>query len=113
MSRIGAFAFSLFLAFGAVVAPASAMQTETNVQRVSFADLNLNSQAGATVMISRIHNAARIACGDRHGVMTLAERRAIRTCRTTAEQNAVAELNHPTVTAMYYGREPTVIFASN
>ena len=112
MSRIAAFAFSMFLGFGALVAPASAAQHQT-MQTVSYADLDLDDEAGATRMIMRIDHAARSVCGDRSGTMTLAERRAIRACRTESEQRAVTDLNHPVVTAMYFGRAPTIIVANN
>lgn len=100
----------IFSAFAA--APASAATSGVRTETVRYADLNLNSQAGAHAMLSRIDYAARRACFSMTGPMPLTSRAAIRACRTDAMANAVDTLNAPMVSAMYYGREPNIIVAS-
>ncbi|HEU5482882.1 MAG TPA: UrcA family protein [Sphingomicrobium sp.] len=55
-------AFGALLAASALVVPTVSQAAETNSIRVSYADLNLASQAGATVLENRIESAARIVC---------------------------------------------------
>ena len=54
-----------FLAVGAAISPASAQSTPEAVS-ISYADLNLASDAGRTAFDNRIAYAARQVCGDYH-----------------------------------------------
>lgn len=105
-------AFAACLMFSAIAAaPASA--STSRAQTISHADLNLNNSAGAQAMLGRIDHASRVVCGARSGPMTLVERQMTRACITERSTRAVTRLDNPTVTAMYYHREPTIVVASN
>jgi UrcA family protein len=106
-------ALAACVTFGLMAAaPASAAQFEPNSQRVSFADLNLDNEAGAQAMLRRIDRAAHMVCDDRAGARLLSDRRIARQCVAETKRNAVSELNHPMVSALFYGREPNIIVAS-
>lgn len=108
MSRltIAALVSALALTAGA---PALAQHNQVDRQVVEYADLNTNSAEGADTLIRRIRGAAADVCGDRTGPMTLQERDAVRSCEAISASDAVQQVNHPLVTARYYGYEPQVI----
>jgi UrcA family protein len=76
--------------------------------RVEYADLNLNSEAGAEVMLRRLNRAAASVCGDSYGRRPIEAREAVRACMSDAVERAVSALDHPTVTALYRGRDLTI-----
>jgi UrcA family protein len=59
---------------------------------LSYAELNLNSDAGAQVLERRIRYAARQACGFRRGPMDLYERAEIRRCMRDAIAQGTSEV---------------------
>jgi UrcA family protein len=69
--------------------------------RVSYADLNLQSPAGAQTMYARLENAARHVCDDRAGIRPVIELRALHACVAAALNHAVADLDQPLVTSLY------------
>lgn len=71
-------------------------RTET----VKFSDLNLSSQAGAEVLYSRIHAAARRVCEQPSGWMLTAAT----PCMKKAESEAIAKVNAPLLTGYYEKR---------
>ena len=73
---------------------------QTVSMRVSTADLNLESQAGAQVMLHRIHYAASIVCGFRADDSVLAMSRTYRRCMDDATERAVGKLDNPIVSAL-------------
>ncbi len=100
-------------AFGLMaLAPAAAADLERAPQRIAFAELDLNDQAGARTMLGRIEFAANSACGERAGPMTLAERGAIRSCVRQKTERAVSDVNNVNLTALYYQRRPNISVAS-
>ncbi|MBX3511444.1 MAG: UrcA family protein [Hyphomonadaceae bacterium] len=108
MSRtITAIACASLLALGAA-APAMA-QVESESRVVRFGDLNLKNPHDAGALVNRIESASRQVCDNTGGAQSLAERRHVRPCRTDAEQRAVYDVNHPMVTAEYYGVRPQVV----
>jgi UrcA family protein len=88
--------------------PAFADELDRADQRIEYQDLNLNSEQGAGAMLGRIEVAAAVVCGDRAGPMPLAQYFAIQQCMDEKVQGAVADVNHPTLTGIYYGRRPNV-----
>jgi len=70
---------------------------------VKYADLNLGTTAGATVLYQRIRAAADQVCGD-HGTRDLARLTAANACAAHAVARAVAALNSPALTGIYEAR---------
>jgi UrcA family protein len=92
-------------AFGLLAfSPASAATIERTSQRVSYADLNLDHQAGAEVMLHRIRSAAETVCGDRFGRMSLLEHARIRACFRAAMNKGVSDVGSPVLAALFYDR---------
>lgn len=68
-------------------------------QVVSFADLNLDTEADAATLLRRIESAARNVCGlDRVTVLPLALQYELQVCATEATARAVNEVNAPLLT---------------
>lgn len=81
--------------------PAIAQQVRSQVVR--YGDLNLDNPQGARVLVNRIVTASGNVCDDRSGPRPLAETGDVRECAITAQENAVSDVDHPMVTAEYYG----------
>ena len=75
---------------------------------VSYGDLNLRSEAGALILLSRLSRATDIVCGGRPGYGQMAARaRAWRQCREQSLSEAVVSVGAPVVSRLYaevYGR---------
>lgn len=92
-------------AFGVMaLSPASAATIERTSQRVSYADLNLDHQVGAEVMLYRIRSAAHAVCGDSFGRMSLREHARIRACSRAAMNKGVSDVGSPVLTELFYDR---------
>jgi UrcA family protein len=83
--------------------PAVAQEVQPRERVVTYSDLNLDNASGAHVMVRRIENASRQVCGDRSGPRSLSENGSVHACRVDSAENAVTDLDHPMVTAEYYG----------
>lgn len=106
-------AFASALAIGlAAASPASAATNDRLAQRVSYADLNLDNRAGAEVMINRIERAVGRVCGRRNGTIPLSFRVRIGRCMEEETADALTDLGHAGVSALYYNRNPAVIIAA-
>ena len=83
--------------------------------RFIYADLNLNTQAGAAVLYQRIHNAAQQVCGD-VGSRELAQAAAAKACVDRAIVASVHSVNNPHQLTSEYntraGTEKPINFAS-
>jgi UrcA family protein len=81
---------------------------------VSYADLNLSTEAGAKVMLRRITNAARDICGSEPPRKEFDTYHLYGACLKTVTDRAVAKLNSPLVTALNSGDDDkiAVILAS-
>lgn len=108
MQRSLTFACAAALAFCAMALAPAAAATETPSTQIAFADLDLNREAGAAVMLGRIERAAQAACGHRTGLMPLRERMALRTCVRSESEDAVRDVGNATLTALLYNRRPRV-----
>ena len=97
-------AFAALAVAGALVVPTVSQASDLNSVRVSYADLNLASESGASVLERRINFAARVVCGyeeaRQYDVVV-----ATKACRTGAVEGArpayeaaVSAARHGTVT---------------
>jgi UrcA family protein len=91
------------LAYTIDSAPVSAASPEytTLSVKVSFADLDLSTNAGAATLYKRIQIAANQVCGsynERRGMKFYQD---WKTCRSQAVANAVAKVDRPTLTAVH------------
>jgi UrcA family protein len=79
---------------------ADAMANDVPVRTVRYADLNLNTDAGAAILFKRIHNAAEQVCGDA-GSRRLGEAAAAKACIDKAMLQTVKAVNSPKLTNEY------------
>lgn len=89
----------------ALAAPAFAQDETTRPQErvVTYGELNLNSAAGADVLVRRIEQASAQVCGQHDGRTNTRQSMINRACEVETAENGVADVNHPVVTARYYG----------
>jgi UrcA family protein len=88
----------------------SAHAGDDRSETVKFADLNVDTQAGAETLYGRIHAAARRVCELPAGEMA-----GVRRCMNKAESEAIGKVNSPLLTAFYQqktGNKPQTITAS-
>jgi len=104
---------ALGLAGAAHAAPPVEAPDGTVSVAVSYADLDINREAGAQIVLNRINNAATEVCG-RESQKTTLDRSALqRTCQRATVDGAVGRLNNPVVAALNSGhRQPTTLLAS-
>jgi UrcA family protein len=105
---ISGFTFRTFALVSALAvlgaSPALADETVRSV-KVSYADLDLNTQAGAATLYGRIRAAAKQVCGPdewAYGHSTF------KRCFNQALGNAVAKVNNPQLTALHQGKSPAM-----
>ena len=84
----------------ASVAPAHESADAPAHMTVSYADLNLNSDAGIAVLYKRLRHAARQVCGDMDPT-SLARGLETMKCINNAMSQAVAQVNSPLLTSLY------------
>jgi len=75
---------------------------------VKYADLNLNSEAGAAVLYQRIRSAAAQVCGT-FGVRDLSAQAAAKACQARAIGEAVATVHAPALTQVYEGKTAVAV----
>jgi UrcA family protein len=95
----------LAIALAVVTQPTLADQNEVLTRQitVSYADLNLQSEAGARALLRRLHTAATRACRRSPDNLAYWQQPAISSsCRAEALRIAVATIDRPTVTAAYH-----------
>jgi UrcA family protein len=90
-------------AMAATPALADTSQDQAPSVRVTYGDLDLSSEHGAHVLLSRLNNAARNVCGGGALAVSrnLSERAAFNACREQALGEAVASAHQPLVTELY------------
>jgi UrcA family protein len=69
--------------------------------KVSYADLDINKPRGLEVLYSRIQRAARSVCDYDYSIKELARGRHAKACYETAMDDAVRQINRPTLTAFH------------
>jgi UrcA family protein len=97
LTAIAAFA-AVAISAGAFAAPAAAESDVVSV-KVSLADVDMGSPAGAQVALRRIHAAAGQICGEESGDR-LTGHAQYRACLDQITDRAVARLGSPMVTAL-------------
>jgi UrcA family protein len=99
MKKTFAFAAAALLA-GSLAGMAQATTPVRNVhqQVVSYADLNLESEADAAILLSRIESAARKVCGYYLSPVPIELQSNLRTCAKEATARAVVDVNAPLLT---------------
>ena len=75
--------------------------------RVPYADLNLQSPAGARTMLARLTTASHSACGSEPTITDLGRSELYRGCVSGTLDRAVRSLGAPLVTAAYDGASQT------
>jgi UrcA family protein len=100
------FAFCVFQAS----AHADALETSSTQRRfeISYADLNLNNEQDARVMLARIEHAAKKACGGHASFSSITGglEASFYECRDKAIRQAVESLSAPLVTRLYREASP-------
>ena len=96
---IGATMLTATIVAGATPAFATAPQDQVTI-RVSVADLNMTSEAGAREALARIRHAAKEICGDPRVSGWVTEQFEQRSCVADSVARAVATANQPTLTAL-------------
>jgi|SRR6185312_955427 len=77
--------------------------------RVSVADLNMTSEAGARAALARIRHAAREICGDSDNIVSLSEQMRLRSCLSGTIERAVASMNSPALLAVSQSHHVTTV----
>jgi UrcA family protein len=113
IATIAALAALGFATSGHAASPAVS-DPDTVTVKVNIADLNLSSQAGASTVLRRIHEAADQICGGAPSIKDLVAFSAYKSCVTSVTDRTVASLDNPYVTAMNGGaRKSSTVLASN
>ena len=68
---------------------------------VSYAELDINKPRGLEVLYSRIERAAKSVCNFEDSPRQLAQMRQAKACYRTAVDDAVRQINRPTLTALH------------
>ena len=69
--------------------------------KVSYAELDINKPQGLQALYGRIERAAKIVCGHDHTLQELSRGRHATACYKTAIDDAVRQINRPTLTAYH------------
>jgi len=99
--------------FGLAAAPAlSAPDPDQITVRVKVGDLNLDTDTGARVALSRIRNASFVICGERPALQEIKAGMLHRECMSRTVGQAVAMANKPVLTALAGGTGQTAVLAA-
>jgi len=101
---IAAFAIAAS-AFGPAAAIAAETDGHTLFQRVSYKDLDLNSETGARTLYKRIRSAAETVCAPYNGRQLVQYMNQV-ACVTSSFERAVRQVNRPMLTRYYLTRHP-------
>jgi UrcA family protein len=101
-SIISVIAASVFMLSWAAYSPEARAADETviGVEKVSYGDLNLATEAGAAVLYRRLRRAAALACSPR-GSLAEVVKAGWRACYAKAMNSAVSSVNKPMLTALH------------
>jgi len=92
------------LLFGSLAATAHATTTVANnvaYEVVSYADLNLENEADAAILLQRVKAAAHRVCTADVELLPLSFGQAVRRCANDATARAMAEVNDRTTVVAY------------
>ena len=103
------------LALTATAAPANPLNSSSKIDlktTLSYTDLDIRQEPGASILLGRIASAAMELCGPAIGRFGPVS--SFHTCVNDAIAHAVTDVNSPMVTDLYRGQaEMTVIAKSN
>ena len=91
----------------ALTTPAMAGDSEPLTKVVSYADLNMNAEAGVRTLYGRLRMAARQVCAPFRGGNSLRERTNYSECFSPALASSVAKVDEPALTAYHLSRTDT------
>jgi UrcA family protein len=86
---------------------------KTKQMTISFGDLNVHSEVGAGVLLSRLRMAARTVCGPEPMFLDLSGRHFYDACRKSALDDAVAVVGSPKLNEAYRGNSDSTRTARN
>jgi UrcA family protein len=99
---------SVIVALFAATVFTPAVQAETGMTRksvrVSYADLDISTAAGARTLHYRLTAATRQVCGPRPTMLQLAAKGRYKACLDEAMSNAVAQIDSPAMAARLTGQ---------
>jgi UrcA family protein len=98
-----AFVSAMVLGGAAQAGPAISPDPEIATAKVSLADLDLRSEAGAAVGLRRIEMASEKVCGGQPDVRLIQRQASYKACVAVTMDRAVTSLGSPRVTALYTG----------
>jgi UrcA family protein len=107
MSRVNGIALAAVMAFGGLASSASADSIIRRDVQVSYSDLNLSTEAGASTLLHRIDLAGREACGGSpfldpmYKFMPDTVASAFNKCHHAAVAKAVAAVGSPILAQVY------------
>jgi UrcA family protein len=104
----------LALTIGSSASTAFAAQPDGQVSiKVSTADLNLASDAGARAALVRIRHAAKEICGGGDAEPSLVQQMQFYSCVNSSVERTVAAINLPTLTAVSEGHHVTAMASAH
>lgn len=109
IAAVAAFALAA-PAFAQSAPGSSAIQMQSI--KVSFDDLDISRDAGASELLARIERAANRICGERPDLRQMATRLRHQACIGSAVSGAVAHVNSPRLTAFHSDGAKPVRLAS-
>jgi len=101
---LAALAAVTLIAGPALAAPAQANDEAPRRAAVSYADLNLNTETGKTILVARIQRAAEAVCGPEPDSRDLARQAPYQRCMKQSVEAAVAAI--PSASQMAGGAKP-------
>ena len=100
-------AFAALAALGAAALPALAADPDQVTVKVKVGDLNLDTEGGARLALSRIQNASHFICGEEPSARDFQQTMLYRACMRHTVGQAVAMANKPVLTAVAGTTGPT------
>src|SRR5262245_65647224 len=85
---------------------------DTRSVRVHYSDLNLDTEAGASALYSRLTRAVKDVCGNEEEIIDISQLKDIETCRKQSLANAVTAVDRPALTAVYDSHHPGALVAT-
>lgn len=92
-----------------VTAPPTSQGLERRV--VQFGDLDLYDDRGARTLVQRIEHAAMEVCGNSQVRLPLPDQRYVEGCTRETMDMAIADIDHPYVSARYFGYTPVSYYS--
>jgi UrcA family protein len=85
---------------------------DTRSVRIHYQDLNLDTEAGASALYSRLTRAVKDVCGSEEEIIDISQLKDIESCRRQSLANAVKAVDRPMLTAVYDTHHPGALVAT-